>query len=118
VATFPTKSGALARVDVLSTTSPGFATPVTAPATSGGRDVRAVVTVLSAAVNIAFVALQVETGVATGVYTEVGRVSAIAMVGVTGTLFSRVPSGRRYQFVKGGLAGTTETIDLYGYTDT
>lgn len=100
---------------------PGFGAGfvATVPTTVISRRVVAVVNIGAAAGIPAFVAMEVETGIATGSYVEV----AIALQPATDilirqqTLFYDVPGGRRYRFLNSGGVGTTETSARYGWTE-
>ena len=70
--------------------------------------------------NSASIALAHETGVGTGVYTTVANMQVGA--GITSAVKMQfgsipIPPGYRYKWTKGGLAGTTETNDVWNYTD-
>lgn len=70
--------------------------------------------------NAAMVAFAVETGVGTGVYSTVANQQVGG--GITSAVKMQfgaipVPAGYRYKWTKGGLAGTTETSDVWNYTD-
>ena len=102
-------------------TSPANNTPVLAPLDAESRDVSMIVTLTSAAAQIASVALQVESAPASGVYHTVARASCSPTGGVANgpidsTLAAVVPGGCNYRFVMGGLAGTTETFATNYYT--
>lgn len=101
---------------------PGFGAgnAVTVPSTvQGSRVVVQSFNVTSGAVVAGWGAINVETGVGTGVYVEEARVEVPG--GVTGTfiltLMARVPAGRRYYFTEEGSADTTVTSYRYNYED-
>ena len=97
---------------------PGFSTLVTVPTTVKGRQVTAVVDLTATGSNTASIELQVETAVGSGVYTNVSQFAMEAVAATrVGTLSFLVPAGHRYQFVEGGLAGVSEAVSVYSYTD-
>lgn len=101
--------------------APAFTTLVTADAASDlGRWVFGTFAVANTAVNAAEVAVEIETGIATGVYTKAQRafrpIAAELRSAETPYCFF-VPAGRRYRFIQLGLAGTTETVVHYSFAD-
>lgn len=103
--------------NTLSTTPPAFDALTTVPTTVFGRVVRVSAAVVSAAVNLAYVAVLVEDAVGAGTYTEAGRIGAGVTLGINSTIVVVVPAGFRYKITKGGLVGVTETVSTYGFSD-
>jgi hypothetical protein len=102
--------------------APAAATPVTAITTGGivKRTVFGDATLVPGAADAAIVNWQVETGIATAVYTTV----QVCRLGVGITAGGRiafnfvVPAGRRYQWTAGGGATVgTEAIGTYSFMD-
>lgn len=100
---------------------PGPASGVTETATSGilGRAVFGSINLTATATNAATAAIAVETGVGTGVYTTIMNITVGSglTTGFKKAFCTWVPPGFRYKWTKGGLAGTTETIDIWNFID-
>ena len=100
----------------------------TAPLTNGtlvlaggaiGRWVFGTVTLTSTLTNPASLLVEVETGPGSNSYVQVqkplvGNLAA-ANHGLSFCFF--VPTGRRFRFTKGGLAGVTETVQSYSFME-
>jgi hypothetical protein len=103
----------------LNTAPPASAALVTVPLDVRVRKVFGDVTLTPAAGLAAFWTIEVETGIATGVYSPVLVPTALA-AGLAGQVHGYsfdVPAGRRYRFTKSAGAGTTETISHYSFID-
>lgn len=100
--------------------APAFGTLVTVTSGILHRHIWGSITVAPTALNAASVAIQVETGVGTGIYStqQDSQASAGAVAGSKRDAYHIiVPASFRYKFVNGALAGTTETVTYYSYAD-
>lgn len=106
----PTYAGSAPAIDGATLTTAGGAL---------GRIVVCSFNLVATVANAANITVAIETGVGTGSYTSVPLVQA--GIGLLGILIANavfaVPTGRRYKFSKGALAGTTETFSTYSTID-
>lgn len=101
-------------------TPPTFSGGVTPLVTvTSDRIVFGTASVTPSVANLAYVQAKIETGIATGVYTEVQLALYPAGVAVNfdGNFSFVVPAGRRYQFLLSGNAGVTETMRNLNHVD-
>ena len=109
---------ALATATTLADTPPASAALVTAGGTRW-REVFGTIELTAAAAVDAVITIAIETGIGTGVYTDV--IKARIAGGLTTTLglpyTFKVATGRRYKFTKGAGVGVTETIGHYSFLD-
>lgn len=100
-------------------TAPTSGTLVTVTTTVKSRRVFGSVILAATGANAAAIQVDIETGIATGVYSAALIMTIPA--GISGSFklpfCFEVVAGRRYRLVKGAASSVTETIDKYSYTE-